>query len=113
MAAVRLFPTYGRELAIVAERISGISRLHVTDEGTPTRLGEFAFDAAVGPTSAAEQSNALKAPKCADNLNMIIDKLDIVERLRPFYDLSSSNRHQFGIQIHQRHRLLANHDCRR
>jgi hypothetical protein len=35
---------------------------------------------------------ALKAPDCADSLHMNIDKLNIVDRLQPFYELSTTNR---------------------
>ncbi len=35
---------------------------------------------------------ALKAPDCADRLHMNIDKLNIVDRLQPFYELSTTNR---------------------
>ncbi len=37
-------------------------------------------------------AQALKAPECTDSLYMNIDKLDIVNRLQPFYELSTSNR---------------------
>lgn len=39
-----------------------------------------------------EIAEALKAPECSDSLHMIIDKLNIVKRLQPFYELSTSNR---------------------
>jgi len=35
---------------------------------------------------------ALKAPECSDSLHMNIDKLNIVDRLQPFYELSTTNR---------------------
>jgi len=37
-------------------------------------------------------AQALKAPECADSLYMNIDKLDIVDRLQPFYELSTTDR---------------------
>lgn len=37
-------------------------------------------------------AKALKAPECSDSLHMNIDKLDIVDRLQPFYELSTPKR---------------------
>ena len=37
-------------------------------------------------------AQALKAPECTDSLNMNIYKLDIVDRLQAFYELSTTNR---------------------
>lgn len=37
-------------------------------------------------------SEALKAPECSDQLHMNIHNLNIVNRLRPFYELSTANR---------------------
>ena len=37
-------------------------------------------------------AKALKAPECSDSLHMNIHKLDIVDRLQPFYELSTPKR---------------------
>ena len=37
-------------------------------------------------------ARTLKAPGCSDTLHMDIHKLDIVDRLRPFYELSTPTR---------------------
>jgi len=37
-------------------------------------------------------AKALKAPECSDHLHMNIHNLNIVDRLKPFYELSTANR---------------------
>lgn len=39
----------------------------------------------------SEDANALKVTECIDTLHMNIHNLDVVDRLKPFYELSTSN----------------------
>jgi hypothetical protein len=64
----------------------------VADEAKPSPRETFVDYFQAMDARQDEIADALKAPECSDSLHMIIDKLNIVKRLQPFYELSTSNR---------------------